>query len=224
MLETSALQISMRFLFQIIAGLLLADLFKQAVELLNISRAASNVRLVLAAAAFLIRLVVDTYIYYEGGDLPPASISEYGIRILLLLIDLTAFALAYDIVHQLSGATLVGPSRVLTLAHARRILIGMAAIEGVHTAWELIETFRAVYQGSSFGTVLLGSTGGTVIGRWLLLSLVFALLPIPIIWRMRGANAPSAERASWIVMVFSLASATTYALIMKDYYIGRMKP
>lgn len=214
----------MRFLFQIIAGLLLADLFKQAVELLNVSRAASNVRLVLAAAAFLIRLVVDTYIYYEGGDLPPASMGEYGIRILLLLIDLTAFALAYDIVHQLSATALSGPGEVLTLAHARRTLIGMAAIEGVHTVWGLIETFRAVYPGNTFGAVLLGSTDGTVIGRWLLLSSLFALLPIPIISKMRGANAPSPERASWIVLVFSLVSAITYACVMKDYYIGRLKP
>lgn len=224
MAEPSALQISMRFLFQIIAGLLLADVFKQAVELLNVSRAASNVRLVLAAVTFLTRLVVDTYIYYESGDLPPATTTEYAIRILLLLIDLAAFALAYDIVHQLSLGDLSGPADVLPLARARRMLIGMAAIEGVHTIWELIETLRAVYQGASFGAVLIGSTGGTVIGRWLLLSSVFALLPIPIIARMRGPNAPSAERASWIVLLFSLASAITYALVLQDYYVGRMKP
>jgi hypothetical protein len=224
MVEPSALQISMRFLFQIIAGLLLADVFKQAVDLLNVSRAASNVRLVLAAATFLTRLVVDTYIYYEGGDLPPASTGEYAVRILLLLIDLAAFALAYDIVHQLSATEPFGPTEVLPLVRARRMLIGMAAIEGIHTLWGLIEALREVYQGNSLGSVLLGSTGGTVIGRWLLLSSVFALLPLPIIARMRGNTAPSTERASWIVMVFSFASAITYALVMQDYYVGRMKP
>jgi hypothetical protein len=45
----SGIQISMPFLFQIIAGLLLADLFKQAVEVLNKSRAAANIFLLCAA-------------------------------------------------------------------------------------------------------------------------------------------------------------------------------
>ena len=220
----SGLQISMLFLFQIIAGLLLADLFKQAVEVLNKSVTTENVLVIAAAAAFIIRLVVDNYIYYADSDMPPVTTFEYAIRIVLLLIDLAAFAIAYDIVHQISEKSLHGSRKVLSLPQVRRVLCGMALIEALHTVWGLINTWLMVRGGATLHAVLVGATQGTTTGRWLVLSLVFAILPLPLIRYLRRKGTATDLKAAVLVATFSGISALTYVLVMKDYYIGRLKP
>jgi hypothetical protein len=219
----SGLQIPMLFLFQIIAGLLLADLFKQAVEVLNKSRHVVNILLLFAGAAFLIRLLVENFIFYAATDTPPATISQYVLRILLLLIDLAAFAIGYDLVHQVSPSGLVGGNNVYSIDRARRVLWAMAGVEILHVGWGLLNVLLGVVRGETWQTVLIGSTNGTVAGRWLAISVVFALLPLPLISSIRRSNQAADLWVAVKVAGFSAASVLTYLVVMRDYYTGKLQ-
>lgn len=219
----SGLQISMLFLFQIIAGLLLADLFKQAIEVLNKSRAKVNVLLILAAAAFLLRLLVENFIFYGAPDAPPTNTGQYVLRIMMLLIDLSAFAIGYDIVHQISPAGLTGVTNVFAYRSARRVLWGMAAIEMLHVVWGLLNVALGSATGLSVHGILIGATSGTVAGRWLLLSILFAIAPLPVIRSIPHAAAPADLRAAMKVALFSAISVLAYLVVMRNYYIGNLR-
>jgi riboflavin transporter FmnP len=101
----------------------------------------------------------------------------------------------------------------------------MAVIEMLHTGWGLLAIWLAVRNGVTIRDALIGTTHGTVAGRWLALSGAFALIPIPLIRIMRHSETEAADwKSTATILAFSLLSAVTYAVVMRDYYIGRMRP
>ena len=140
-----------------------------------------------------------------------------------MLIDLTAFAVGYDLVYQVAPSGLRGPANVYAFGRARRVLWAMAAIEMLHVGWGILNASLGVIAGSTLRTVLIGNTQGTLAGRWLAISAIFAILPLPIIRSIRRSDAPADVATAAKVAAFSALSVLTYLVVMRAYYTGKLQ-
>lgn len=205
--SASGLQKSMRFLLQVIAGLLLSEYVTKSVTIYHQSAATVNLLVLAAAGAFLFRLFVDNLLFYEASDRTIAKASEYVVRLLLLLLDLASYVVCYDIVYRL-GRLAERTGYVYRYVAIQRVMYAIAIVEALHFIWSAVARVadRKWGDGKSeqrFGRWMLCSGGTSVVMA------VLARLIVP-------ALSPTSA-AAW----FAIASAISlfaYLSLMESQY------
>lgn len=132
----TGIQIAMRTLLSIVAGLLIADMLKITVRIAigdgwTCCQSAADVALSTAALAFIGKVVIDNVLHYHEADWVFAS-RLYWHRWFLVVLDLASYALCYTTVALFdiaSGARVtIYPTVVVSLA-------ALAAVELLHWFW-----------------------------------------------------------------------------------------
>jgi len=134
--KATGLQKSMRFLLQVIAGLLLGAFITNSIRIAEAHGGVTNNILLISAGVFLFRLFVDNLLFYETSDQPVQNGSEYFVRLILLALDVMSYVVCYRIVYRLgllpNKATIIyAPWAVVLLAQ------GVALVEFLHFLWSV---------------------------------------------------------------------------------------
>ena len=126
----------MRFLLQVIAGLLLSEYVTKSIVIWHQSRAWVNTLVLLGAGMFLFRLFVDNLLFYEASDRTIERTWEYVTRLFLLALDLASYVVCYDIVFRL-GRLAARTEYMYTTTAVRQVMCAIALVEVFHFFWSL---------------------------------------------------------------------------------------
>jgi hypothetical protein len=210
----SGLQLSMRLLLGIIAGLLISDLLKALVLHFRSCHCVQiwlwpDALIATAAALFLFRVVADNMLYYADPD-PLSSSNSYSARVLLVLLDLCSYAFCYDIVSRLDPAA--GP---ISEEAAYGIFADVAVVEGLHWLWSYIALDRVRSTTGSDRQPLLD-----LLWSWRLLSGAFAVMWLMVwIHLLATPRWPDIGKAA-LLATLSGGSALAYLVVMQRQYLA----
>jgi len=221
----SGLQVAMRMLLSIIAGLLLADILKLAVSsLLDEGKTfrlwASFLVVSAAALLFIARVVVDNVLYYNAPD---AKLNEeaYFARVLLIVCDLVSYTLCYHIVNLLTAEA---SRNDLSATLLIRVIFDMAGVEFLHAAWCHLALVRLnIPVESPYHTKRRDwwrrwrATSGTFGAAAFIWAMVAFILPIST-----GCHIAVMAHVSFLLL-FGIAGVCVYANVMRDQYSGDWK-
>lgn len=219
------LQVAMRMLLSIIAGLLLADVLKLAVSALldegkTLYLWSGFLALSVAALLFITRVVVDNVLYYNEPDVKLAR-EAYSARVLLIVCDLVSYTLCYHIVTLLTSAT---GSNALTDTLLIRVAFDMALVELLHAAWCHLALVRLEIPATSPQYTKRRDWWR----RWRATSVIFGL--VALAWTAVAVMLPTVT--DWYVpllahilflLAFAVVAAVTYTCVMRAEYSGDWK-
>ena len=203
----SGLQKSMRFLLQVIAGLLLSEFVTKSVMIYHGSLARANILVLAAAGAFLFRLFVDNLLFYEESDRNIDSGAEYVMRLFLLAVDLASYVVCYDIVVRLSRLA-EHPSHQYTYVLIQQVMYAIALVEAFHFLWSVGALVADRTWGDKQSTERfvrwMACSGGTGVAMTVVAS-----------WFVPGVSPDSA--AIWFAVI-SAGSLLAYLSLMQSQY------
>ncbi|HEU4887373.1 MAG TPA: hypothetical protein VFV49_05760 [Thermoanaerobaculia bacterium] len=218
----SGLQVAMRMLLSIIAGLLLADILKLTVSSLldegkTVRLWADFLAVSVAALLFIARVVVDNVLYYNAPD---AKLTEesYSARVLLIVCDLVSYTLCYHIVNLLTAEASKSDLSATLLI---RVIFDMALVELLHAAWCHLALERLKIPATSphrtkrrnwwrrwRATSAMFGTGAFIWATVALTLLLFTDRYIPVTAHVI------------FLLSFAIVAAGAYAYVMRDEYSG----
>lgn len=196
----SRLQKAMRALLAIIAGLLIADMLRNVVDTIRAGgpHLWANAAIVIGAALFLFRIVVDNILFYEKKD---TTSGGYVTRVALIVLDLISYALCYDVVARLD------PGGDEWLRFSRPVL----AVALLHIA--MIETFHSLW--CRLWLPLADAASKDHLRKWSWLSSGTALGILAA-----ASWATSYLAIAWMFSLGGLVSAAFSLAVLSDYYPG----
>jgi hypothetical protein len=209
MKNDTGLHVAMRLLLGIVAGLLISDMLKVAVKTVDAGAASAaalqSIFAVLAVFLFLIRVVVDNALYYNDRDATTEPEKPaYGLRVLLIGLDLLSYAVCYHMVAEIEpfGGKPFSVGAIMTVAG------DMALVE-------ILQFLCCLF--AVFGLKLVPeeqTTRKPILARWRDLSAVSAVLFF-IVWMLLRNDVLLDPWPGLIVLLAAIASGATYLIGMR---------
>ena len=205
----TGLHVAMRLLLGIVAGLLISDVLKVAVKTVDAGAASApalqSIFAVLAVFLFLIRVVVDNVLYYNDRDaITEPGEPAYGLRVLLIGIDLLSYALCYHMVAELEPFA----GKPLSVGAVATVVGDMALVE-------ILQFLCCLF--AVMGLKLVAEekiTRKPLLARWRDLSGVSAVLFF-IVWAVLRNDVLLDPWPGLIALLAAIASGATYLIGMR---------
>ena len=212
----TGIQIAMRTLLSIVAGLLIADMLKICVRLVIgdgwTCPSPTDAALAIAALLFIGKVVIDNVLHYHEADWVLQSRS-YWLRWVLVSLDLASYSLCYGVVALFDGAS-GGPIPIYPT-----VVWSFAALAGVELLhWRWCERAMAL---ACDGKIPCIDNRMVALEKWRKASRKCFVIGGLALTTMCYMPTDKPGFAAWIFIAFCLASIVIYAVARHDEYLRR---